>query len=311
MLNRTARSRSGGCAVASATKHLGVLAHDVQHRDCFDSLSAMRDRGGARLIVTSPPYPGTRTADAYGGAEFDTSLEGYRRLGQACFDALVPGGVIVLNLDGPVRVWRKELGETERSLISFKVAIDWAETVGFRYVEHNAYVRWGAPIGHDNNPRWRPGWEPAHVMSRPGAPVCFNRAGATRPSTSAGRVKNRQIGGRHMNGDQRIGKVHTFQQPERRFLTTAEHHEVNRTNRGHPAAFVDTFAEDYVICYSRPGDLVGDPFVGSGTVAEVCDKHGRVFVGGDLGHRKKDGRRWADIVNDKLRPPLFQAALAR
>ena len=50
---------------------------DVQHRDAFDSLAAARDAGGARLIVTSPPYPDARTVEQYGGASFDTTLAGY------------------------------------------------------------------------------------------------------------------------------------------------------------------------------------------------------------------------------------------
>ena len=77
--------------------------HDVQHRDAFDSLAAMKAAGGVRLIVTSPPYPDARTPEQY-GATFDTTLEGYGRLGDAVFDALMPGGGCALNIDGPVRV---------------------------------------------------------------------------------------------------------------------------------------------------------------------------------------------------------------
>ncbi len=139
--------------------------HEVEHRDCYESLAAMRDAGGCDLILTSPPYPDARKVEAY-GAEFDTSMAGYQKLGDAVFEALKPGGVCALNIDGPVRIWRPELGESERSLIAFKVAIDWAERVGFRYVEHCAYVRDGAP--GLAGPRWRSGWEPLHVFSRPG-----------------------------------------------------------------------------------------------------------------------------------------------
>lgn len=74
-----------------------AYTHDVQHRDAFDSLAAMRDAGGVDLILTSPPYPDARTDEAY-GASFDTSLEGYGRLGEAIFAALKPGGVCALNI---------------------------------------------------------------------------------------------------------------------------------------------------------------------------------------------------------------------
>lgn len=266
---------------------------DVQHRDCFDSLATMRDAGGARLIVTSPPYPDARTPEQYGGACFDTSVDGYGRLGEAVFTALVPGGVVALNIDGPVRVWRPEIGESERSLIAFEIALDWAKRIGFRYVEHGAYVRDGTPISE--GPRWRSGWEPVHVFSRPGAPVVFDRDGDTRPATWAG---TKHGGRNHANGhirEHRRGVV-----KDRRSLTTAEKH-LARGHADHPATFADTLADAFVLCYSQPGDIVGDPFVGSGTVAFACHRHGRRFIGGDLGHRERDGRRWADIVNDGLR----------
>ena len=68
----------------------------------------------------------------------------------------------------------------------------------------------------------------------------------------------------------------------------------------HGAPFPRELADAHVLCYSPPGGLVGDPFVGSGTVALSCHRHGRRFIGGDLGHRERDGRRWADIVNEQL-----------
>ncbi len=73
----------------------------------------------------------------------------------------------------------------------------------------------------------------------------------------------------------------------------------------HTAPFPPEFADAYVLCYSQPGDLVGDPFVGSGTVAFSCHRSGRRFIGGDLGVREAHkgepcGRSWAEIVSEKL-----------
>lgn len=281
---------------------------DVQHRDCFESLAAMRDAGGARLIVTSPPYPDARTVEQYGGASFDCTVEGYGRLGEAVFNALVPGGVCALNIDGPVRVWRPELGESERSLIAFEVALDWAKRIGFRYIEHCAYVRDGFPISA--GPRWRSEWEPVHVFARPGAESIFDRWGSTRKATSAGKLS---VGtGCRRLGERRPAAMKPKIQAERRALHTAEWHNNRQTttDRDHPAPFPSTFADDYVLCYSQPGDIVGDPFVGSGTVAFSCHRHGRRFIGGDLGHRERDGRRWADVVTDGLRQTTLDLAVS-
>jgi hypothetical protein len=280
---------------------------DVQHRDCFDSLAAMRAAGGARLIVTSPPYPDARTPEQYGCAAFDTTVEGYGRLGEAVFAALMPGGVCALNIDGPVRVWRPELGESERSLIAFKVAIDWAERIGFRYVERCTYRRDGF-VG-DVGPRWCNDAEPVHVFARAGAPVMFDRWAHTVKSSDP----NRRSGGgapRSIAGSQSTGQ---YEQGSRRALRTTIDvgNTPNSTDSEHGAPFSSLLADAYVLCYSQPGDIVGDPFVGSGTVAFSCHRHGRRFIGGDLGHRERDGRRWADIVSDGLRQErLFPMEMA-
>jgi hypothetical protein len=298
-----------------------VSHFDVQHRDAFESLAAMRDAGGVDLILTSPPYPDARTDEAY-GASFDTSLEGYGKLGDAVFAALRPGGVCALNIDGPVRVWRTDFGQpqhhervtqsdgryTERSLISFKVAIDWAERVGFRYVERCSYNVAGCPGAH--GPRWRRGFELVHVFARPGGEVFFDGWAHTLPAKTAGLVRSSDTGGRARGVmmSPGVNKAPYGVQRDRRQLDTAlkSHAGGNMTDGDHEAPFSRDLADAYVLCYSPPGGLVGDPFVGSGTVAFACHRHDRRFIGGDLGIRhthkgRPCGRRWADVVNDGLR----------
>ena len=268
--------------------------HEVEHRDCYESLAAMRDAGGVDLILTSPPYPDARKVEAY-GAEFDTSMAGYQKLGDAVFEALKPGGVCALNIDGPVRIWRPELGESERSLVAFKVAIDWAERVGFRYVEHCAYVRDGVP--GLAGPRWRSGWEPMHILSRPGSSPFFDPYAYTVKSV-VGKVSVKT----HRSKAGAASKSKGAKTLDVRHLTTAWKWLAGNTiDSDHAAAFSSSMADAYTLCYSPKGGLVGDPFVGSGTVAFACHRHGRRFIGGDLGTRERDGRRWADIVTDGLR----------
>lgn len=284
---------------------------DVQHRDCFDSLAAMRDAGGCDLILTSPPYPDARKPEAY-GAEFDTTLEGYHRLGEAVFEALKPGGVCALNIDGPVRKWRKvnkrgeEVG-SERSLIAFEVALDWAREIGFRYVERCVYGRESVPGSH--GPRWRSGGELVHVFSRPGARPYFDASAFLTAAKTQGLVTGVKS---HRTKRGFEGKSENKRpygaQGSTRGVTTIMNCGIPTasTDNDHEAPFSRHLADAYVLCYSPPGGLVGDPFVGSGTVAFSCHRHGRRFIGGDLGVRqthkgKPCGRRWADIVNDGLR----------
>jgi len=268
--------------------------HDVKRRDVYESLEAMRLAGGVDLILTSPPYPDARDAAAY-GAEFDTGPAGYGRLGDAVKEALKPGGVCVLNIDGPCRDWSGK--GSERSLIAFRVAIDWADRVGLRYLDHVALVRDGTPIS--SGPRFRSGWEPVHVFCRLGAEPFFDRRAFTRAAKYAGKIVTRK-------SRRQDGSLYSHKKSEvndRRLLTSAEKFVTTSAtvDGDHCAPFSREFSDAYVLCYSPPGGLVGDPFVGSGTVAFSCHRHGRRFIGGDLGTRQKDGRPWADIVNDGLR----------
>lgn len=48
---------------------------------------------------------------------------------------------------------------------------------------------------------------------------------------------------------------------------------------GHPTQKPLALIEWLVLTYTQPGELVCDPYFGSGTTAEACVKHGRRFVG--------------------------------
>lgn len=67
------------------------------------------------------------------------------------------------------------------------------------------------------------------------------------------------------------------------------------------------------VCAPAPGDPVCDPFTGSGTVAISAAKHGRAFVGGDLGERLEDAERgrtrarWADAARERAHAAAAQA----
>jgi hypothetical protein len=50
----------------------------------------------------------------------------------------------------------------------------------------------------------------------------------------------------------------------------------------HPFAKPLSMMEKLVLMYSDPGDLVFDPFCGSGTVGIACKRHGRRYVGCEI-----------------------------
>jgi site-specific DNA-methyltransferase (adenine-specific) len=53
----------------------------------------------------------------------------------------------------------------------------------------------------------------------------------------------------------------------------------------HPAIFPEKLAEDHLLSWSNPGDVVLDPMCGSGTTCKMAAKHGRQYVGIDIAEK--------------------------
>ena len=63
----------------------------------------------------------------------------------------------------------------------------------------------------------------------------------------------------------------------------------------HPAVFPERLAEDHILSWSDPGDLVLDPMCGSGTTCKMAAANGRRFVGCDV------SARYAAIARRRVR----------
>ena len=62
----------------------------------------------------------------------------------------------------------------------------------------------------------------------------------------------------------------------------------------HPAVFPEKLAKDHIISWSNPGDLVYDPFMGSGTTAKIAMLHNRNYIGSEI------SKEYCDIANERI-----------
>jgi len=67
------------------------------------------------------------------------------------------------------------------------------------------------------------------------------------------------------------------------------------TNIYHPAVFPEQLAHDHIISWSNEGDIILDPFMGSGTTAIACLKTKRKFIGFEI------SQEYCDIARDRIR----------
>ena len=276
----------------------------LHHGDYAETL-ALCD-GAADLVLTSPPYCDARTY----GADVSWDDSDYAALGDAVWQALRPGGHALINVDAPVREWRKGYG-TERGFHPWRLMLDWAERVGFRVPDRLAFGRQGLPGAYGG--RFRNDWEPLLWFQRPGGSPWMDRASI---AADTGRISV----GKLAHARTKAGTASV----RRRTGWAAENGKVHRgtywnTGRGgggqtgapdleadnHPARWPYKLAEDIVRCFCPPDGLACDPFLGAGTSAVAALEHGRRFIGGDLLSRQdnEDNRRrrldpvpWVDVT---------------
>ena len=56
----------------------------------------------------------------------------------------------------------------------------------------------------------------------------------------------------------------------------------DKDSHKHPAIFPEKLAEDHILTWSNEGDVVLDPFMGSGTTCKMAKKNGRKYIGIDM-----------------------------
>lgn len=277
----------------------------LMQADYRDTLSACD--GVADLVLTSPPYCDART---YGHAVSWTD-EDYQRLGDAVFAALKPGGHALINVDAPVREWRKGMG-TERGFHPWRLMLDWAERVGFRVPDRLAYQRNGQPGYYPA--RFRNDWEPLLWFQRPGSDGWFGHI-VEKGAGRLGRQTSYRLASGEMAPHKRNNERASRREKYRGNLWAYGNVGVNCTGcpeleaAQHSARWPYRLARDIVRCFCPPDGLACDPFLGAGTSLIAALDEGRRFRGGDLFERQDDGKPWIDVAGEIAEERYRQQAL--
>jgi len=257
------------CLAATAGKRIIVRMNErvIFAGDCLAVMGEMQD-ASVDLTVFSPPYDGIR--DYKKGWVFD-----FPALGRRLYRVTKDGGVCAVVIGDGTRDFAK-------SLTTFKLAVDWCENAGWRLFETCVYHRDGNP-GAWWRSRFRVDHEYILLFFKGGRPKTFNKKPLMVPSKHAGKVYSgtdrltdggfKRIRPKAVNPMKCRGTVWQYR---------TSNTERNRLKLKHPATYPDKLAEDLIRCFSNPGELVLDPFCGSGTTCVMAIKNARRTIGVDI-----------------------------
>lgn len=216
------------------------------------------------LVVTSPPYDNLRT---YNGTN-DWNFEKFKGIAKELARSLKPGGVIVWVV-GDATINGCETGS------SFKQALFFKEHCGLNIHDTMIYQKAGTGACGSNLSYWQE-FEYMFIFSK-GRPRVINRI-ADKINSKAGGINTR---GRISSS----GKEKDFKKRVTPKLSVRTNiWRIHAGNNGddkvkHPAKFPEQLANDHILSWSCEGDVVLDPFMGSGTTGKMALKKNRNFIG--------------------------------
>lgn len=237
---------------------------DLRQGDCLEIMRGM-DGGSIDLTVTSPPYDNLRT---YNGSLNDWTPEKWRAILAELYRVTVAGGVVVWVV-GDATVKGSETGT------SFKQALH-AMDCGFRLHDTMIWNKGCFSAVGALQTRYAPVFEYMFVFSK-GSPRVFNPI-KDKPNKWAGDVR-KHVMNRQLDGTTTASKGYVLAEFGQRYNIWDIPPHRQRGKNNHPAPFPEAIARDHILSWSNLGDIVFDPFLGSGTTGKMALASGRRFIG--------------------------------
>ena len=210
------------------------------------------------LTVTSPPYDNLRT---YNGYCFD-----FESVAKELYRATKSGGVVVWNVNDATK-------DGSESGTSFRQALFFMQC-GFNLHDTMIWVKdGGGAVG--SNKCYTQNFEYMFVFSK-GSPSKINLI-RDKENKSFG-VDKSGVGRRNTAGSHKIEN----RKPSQEFSRRNNWWYIPPERGEHPAVFPEQLANDHIVSWSNEGDLIYDPFMGSGTTAKMAMLNGRRYIGSEI-----------------------------
>lgn len=241
----------------------------IYNEDCLATMKTIEDNY-VDLTVTSPPYDNLRK---YNGYSFD-----FESIAKELFRVTKNGGVVVWIVNDAT-VKGSETGTSFRQALFFiKCGFNLHDTMIWRKPN---------PIPTQST-RYQQAFEYMFIFSK-GKPKTFNPL--KEPAKTAGKTfkKHRSTGGAHEYNEDGF-----YTTPSFKMIDNVWEILNNGSGTNHPAVFPESLVEKHILSWSNPGDLIYDPFMGSGTTAKIAKINYRDYIGSEI---SKD---YFEIANKRL-----------
>jgi len=276
---------------------LYVEQPQIYQGDCLEILPTLT-ANSVDLIVTSPPYADQRK-DTYGGVHPDKYVEWFLPMAGELKRVLKDEGSFILNIKERVMGGERHTYVLELILALRKHGWLWTE----EYVWHkrNSY-----PGKWPN--RFRDGWERClHFTKQKHFAMYQDAVRVPMGEWSRSRLRNlSETDKRRDNSRVQSGfgkKIENWVGRELAYPDNVLHLATECSNRSHSATFPVELPTWFIKLFTQPGDVVLDPFMGSGTTAVAAKQLGRNCIGIEL------DPTYIQIAQERLKTIQAQASL--
>lgn len=248
----------------------------IFHGDCREVLPTLPSEL-ADLVITSPPYADNRKK-TYGGISVSKYVDWFLPISDQILRILKPQGSFILNIKE-----RVVAGERHTYVLELILAMrgqGWLWTEEYIWHKKNCY-----PGKWPN--RFRDAWERClHFTKEKNFRMYQDAVRVPMGSWAEKRLSKLSATDRRRDESKVLSgfgkKVSNWLGKNWAYPTNVLHLATECSNRNHSAAFPTTLPSWFIKLLTLEGDVVIDPFMGSGTTAVACILLNRHFLGIEL-----------------------------
>lgn len=248
----------------------------IIHDDCAVSLKSLPP-DSIDLIMTSPPYANQRK-HAYGGVCADQYVEWFLPIADELFRVLKPTGSFILNI-------KEHVANGERHPYVMNLILEMRKR-GWLWTEEYIWHKRNACPGKWPN-RFRDAWERCEHFTKQKAFSMYQDAVMVPMgdwhNTRLQSLKERDYVYHTSKTNSRFGKkTANWVGRKMAYPDNVLYLSTECRNKGHSAVFPESLPEWFIKLFTKAGDTVLDPFMGSGTTLRVSQALGRHSIGIDV-----------------------------